>query len=120
MNRILLFLAMLATMTGTASAAKTKVKPKTDSVFIFTYSDNPHQGIKLAVSNDGKNSIRQMNMLSCDYGPWGAEKSVFTPYLYRKTKMNGSQYGASTVLRPVLQPPIPMTSSTGNRRNIQK
>ena len=86
MNRILLFLAMLATMTGTASAAKTKVKPKTDSVFIFAYSDNPHQGIKLAVSNDGKNSIRQMNMLSCDYGPWGAEKSVFTPYLYRENE----------------------------------
>ena len=53
-----------------------------DSVFIFTYAipQDPHKGIHIAYSSDGKSwkAIGQdQSFVSSDFGSWGSQKRMF-------------------------------------------
>jgi alpha-L-arabinofuranosidase len=64
-----------------------KIKNNTvDSVFIFTYSPDSREGLHLAESIDGKTWKEVGRILSCDYGPWGVEKRMFSPYLLKESE----------------------------------
>jgi alpha-L-arabinofuranosidase len=58
-----------------------------DSVYLFSYAtekNNSHNGLHFAWSSDKKNwhSIgNEFSYLRSDYGRWGSEKKMFTPYL---------------------------------------
>lgn len=57
-----------------------------DSVYVFAYSPDG-SGLRFAWSSDGGRWNRigpDYCFLSCDYGPWGSEKKMFHPVLYRQ------------------------------------
>jgi len=63
-----------------------------DSAYIFSYStlkNSGRNGLHLAWSNDRTNwnSIGpEHRFLFCDYGRWGSEKRLVTPYLFQDEK----------------------------------
>ncbi len=60
-----------------------------DSVYLFSYAsgkNNNHNGLHFAWSRDKKSwySIgNEFSFLKSDYGRWGSEKKMFTPYLFQ-------------------------------------
>src|SRR5689334_199287 len=60
-----------------------------DSAYLFSYAtgkNNNHNGLHFAWSRDGENWISigsEYGYLKCDYGRWGSEKKMFTPYLLK-------------------------------------
>ncbi len=60
-----------------------------DSAYIFAYStlkSGGHNGLHFAWSPDRKNWYAigpEMRFLFCDYGSWGSEKRLVTPFLFR-------------------------------------
>ncbi len=60
-----------------------------DSVMLFSYAttiDEGRSGLKYAWSIDGTewyDICDNSGFLKCDYGPWGAEKRMFSPKLFR-------------------------------------
>lgn len=62
-------------------------KNNLDSVYLFSYTtlkNNSHNGLHFAWSKDGNNwaSIgNEYSYLKCDYGKWGSEKRMISPYM---------------------------------------
>jgi alpha-L-arabinofuranosidase len=89
--RLLIFLVTLFLGTNVVGAQikKTDGKPhQLDSLFIFTYSPGPRNGLHLAVSENGTDWHEVGTLLTSDYGQWGAEKRMFNPYLYRESEQS--------------------------------
>ena len=72
-----------------ARVKKTGTKPhQPDSLYIFTYSPDLHNGLHLAISDNGIDWREMGVLLTCDYGQWGAEKRMINPYLYRESEQS--------------------------------
>jgi alpha-L-arabinofuranosidase len=77
-----LYLAVLTCLTHTVSA---KYDP--DSVYLFSYATEKnyhHNGLHFAWSLDKQQWHpigNEWGFLKSDYGPWGSEKKMFSPYL---------------------------------------
>lgn len=62
---------------------------KPDSVYLFAYStvkNNNHNGLHFAWSQDKTNWIAigpEHSFVRCDYGRWGSQKKMFSPYLFK-------------------------------------
>lgn len=62
-----------------------------DSVYLFAYAtvkDKGHSGLHFAWSADGKQwnlAGSEYGYVKSDYGPWGAEKQLNSPYLFQNT-----------------------------------
>jgi len=91
MNRIL-FLLMLNMFFIQQIFAKTPAMPmmnQPDSVYLFAYSsekDAGHSGLHFAWSIDQENWVSigpDFRFLFCDYGRWGVEKRLVTPFLFQ-------------------------------------
>ena len=73
------------------SSRTTAITNEPDSVYLFSYTtlqDQGRGGLKLAWSTDAAQwqSIGNgYSFVRCDYGPWGREKRMFQPQLYRGT-----------------------------------
>jgi len=74
--------------------AKTGLLNGPDSVYIFAYTlseKSGDDGLHFAWSTDRKNwNSLYHKFLRCDYGMWGAEKKMYSPYLFRD--INGLWY----------------------------
>lgn len=87
-----LFLLMLNLFFFQQIFAKAPALPmmnQPDSVYLFAYSsekDAGHSGLHFAWSIDQGNWVSigpDFRFLFCDYGRWGAEKRLVTPFLFR-------------------------------------
>ncbi|WP_207535955.1 alpha-L-arabinofuranosidase C-terminal domain-containing protein [Desertivirga arenae] len=83
-NFLLSLVFILATLCPGTSFAINKVGyDRPDSVYLFSYGTN---GLRFAWSLDKQNWTRIGNgyiFLKSDYGTWGAEKKMYTPYLFK-------------------------------------
>jgi len=76
-------------MSISAFAARGNSNTKPEKVFLFAYAtdkDKGHNGLHFAWSSDKKNWHAigpEHSFLRCDYGRWGAEKRMLTPYLFK-------------------------------------
>lgn len=83
------FLVLLFTFSGAAHAQKKGSASQPDSVYLFAYAtqkDNNHNGLHFAWSTDKENWHRigpEYSFVRSDYGRWGSEKRMLTPYLTR-------------------------------------
>lgn len=65
------------------------VKNEPDSAFIFAYTttkNNNHDGLHFAWSINKESWYPigpEYGFVKCDYGPWGAEKKMFSPFLFQ-------------------------------------
>ncbi|MES2775007.1 MAG: alpha-L-arabinofuranosidase C-terminal domain-containing protein [Bacteroidota bacterium] len=81
---IALAVAFLLVLQTTAFGRKTDP----DSVYLFSYAtlkNNSHNGLHFAWSRDGDNWVsigNEFSYLKSDYGRWGSEKKMFSPYLF--------------------------------------
>ena len=77
---------MLPLFTGHCVALTTTTASQQDSVWLFSYTtgkDGNKSGLQLAWSADGQSWTRignEYGFLTCDYGRWGAEKRMYSPY----------------------------------------
>jgi alpha-L-arabinofuranosidase len=82
--RIALTVIILFVLQDAAFASK----KNPDSVYLFSYStlkNNSHNGLHFAWSRDGDNWIsigNEYGYVKSDYGRWGSEKKMFSPYLF--------------------------------------
>jgi len=90
MKRTFLLLSLIAVLIGQATfGAVTPVSNQPDSVYLFSYAtakNSNTNGLHFAWSTNLENwtSIGpEMRFLFCDYGRWGVEKRMITPYLFR-------------------------------------
>ena len=90
MKRTILLLCLIALMIGQKTqGAVTLTKNQPDSVYLFSYATDKnanHNGLHFAWSTDQENwkSIGpEFRFLFCDYGRWGTEKRMITPFLFR-------------------------------------
>ena len=73
----------------TTFGAVTQISNQPDSVYLFSYATTKNSntnGLHFAWSTDQQNwtSIGpEMRFLFCDYGRWGVEKRMITPFLFR-------------------------------------
>lgn len=80
---------MMCGLCGMLHTVEAKVTNEPDSVFLFSYAttqDAGRSGLKYAWSPDRKqwNDIGNgLSYVRCDYGPWGREKRMFNPRLWR-------------------------------------
>lgn len=89
MNKItfLLLLSLFSLQQILASNSVTTNQP--DSVYLFSYSlkdDGGHSGLHFAYSTDHENWVSigpNFRFLFCDYGRWGKEKRLVTPFLFQ-------------------------------------
>jgi Alpha-L-arabinofuranosidase len=87
MKKLLSLLWLVALICGQALSAKSVNEP--DSVYLFAYStqkSNGHSGMLYAWSPDRRSwsSIgSEYRFLACDYGRWGAEKRLVSPFLFQ-------------------------------------
>ncbi|WP_288206473.1 alpha-L-arabinofuranosidase C-terminal domain-containing protein [uncultured Parabacteroides sp.] len=83
------FLILSACFSGPSFAKAGDLASKPDSAYLFSYAtdkDNNHNGLHFAWSTDKKNWHRigpEHSFLRCDYGRWGTEKRMLSPYLIR-------------------------------------
>lgn len=83
---LLSFISFLFVQTGVGAARPMTNEP--DSVYLFSYATTKNSntnGLHFAWSTDQKNwtSIGpEMRFLFCDYGRWGVEKRMITPFLF--------------------------------------
>lgn len=89
MQRTFILLILTTLLFGqTALATVTPASNAPDSVFLFSYSTTKNSntnGLHFAWSTDQENwkSIGpEMRFLFCDYGRWGVEKRMITPFLH--------------------------------------
>ncbi len=80
--------AMAAFPLGATLCAQTVFHTsKPDSVYLFSYATNKdygHLGLHFAYSTDGENWMsigNERSFLKCDYGAWGAQKRMLTPWI---------------------------------------
>jgi len=90
MKRTFLLLSLIALLFGQITfGAVTPTSNQPDSVYLFSYATTKNSntnGLHFAWSTDQQNwtSIGpEMRFLFCDYGRWGVEKRMITPYLFR-------------------------------------
>ncbi|MDP4208450.1 MAG: alpha-L-arabinofuranosidase C-terminal domain-containing protein [Bacteroidota bacterium] len=89
MKKIIILLSLVALILGQTAFAATKMKNEPDSVYLFSYATKKnmgHNGLHFAWSIDRKNWNAigpELRYLFCDYGRWGAEKRMLTPFLFR-------------------------------------
>lgn len=88
MKKIFLFLCLSALLTlQSAFAIITKMGNRPDSVYLFSYStakDAGRTGLHFAWSTNQGNWVSigpEFRFLFCDYGRWGVEKRLVTPFL---------------------------------------
>ncbi len=87
MRKLLSLLWLVALISGQTLWAKSVNEP--DSAYIFAYStqkSNGHSGLLFAWSSNHKswNSIGpEFRFLFSDYGRWGSEKRLVSPYLFQ-------------------------------------
>lgn len=100
MKPILLLLSLIALMVGqNVLGAVTRMTNEPDSVYLFSYATTKNSntnGLHFAWSTDQENwtSIGpEMRFLFCDYGRWGVEKRMITPFLFRAPDECGTVYG---------------------------
>lgn len=71
-----------------SQSAVAKPTNEPDSVYVFAYStgnNKDHNGLHFAWSVDGDNWLTigpEHSFLRCDYGRWGAEKRMLSPFLF--------------------------------------
>jgi len=90
MKRTSLLLCLIALLVGqTTFGSITQMTNQPDSVYLFSYSTTRNSntnGLHFAWSTNQENwtSIGpEMRFLFCDYGRWGVEKRMITPFLFR-------------------------------------
>lgn len=90
MKRTFLLLCLAVLLIGqTTFGSVTPISNQPDSVYLFSYATTKNSntnGLHFAWSTDQKNwtSIGpEMRFLFCDYGRWGVEKRMITPFLFR-------------------------------------
>ena len=107
-----LLIALLAACSQPMFSRTTIIHNEPDSVYLFSYTTLPDEGrggLKLAWSTDANQWMSIGNgysFLKCDYGPWGHEKRMFAPELYRlddgswyctwQLNPGGKEYGGAT------------------------
>lgn len=85
-NFVCLFLATVLLL-PLALAANSRFANEPDSVYLFSYAtgrNNNHNGLHFAWSQDRRNWYaigNEYGFLRSDYGRWGTEKRMITPYL---------------------------------------
>lgn len=73
----------------TVAINQTVLANEPDSVYLFSYAtvkDKGHSGLHFAWSVDGKNWNlvgNEYGFVKCDYGPWGQQKQINSPYLFQ-------------------------------------
>jgi len=89
MKRTIILLCLIILMIGEHSmGAVTAIRNQPDSVYLFAYATDKnanHNGLHFAWSIDQENwkSIGpEFRFLFCDYGRWGAEKRMISPFLF--------------------------------------
>lgn len=81
------FLILTTLFPGSSYARTGELASKPDSAYLFSYAtgkDNNHNGLHFAWSNDRENWHRigpEHSFLRSDYGRWGSEKRMLSPYL---------------------------------------
>lgn len=87
--RLILFVFLQSIIFQSAYPAVHKIQNESDSAYIFAYAtvkDDNHNGLHFAWSLD-KESWHvvgaEHSFVRCDYGRWGSEKKMFSPYLLR-------------------------------------
>lgn len=89
MNRIALLLILCLSTVGQIYAGNTLMPNPPDSAYLFSYSlneDGGHSGLHFAYSTDQQNWVSigpDFCFLFCDYGRWGKEKRLVTPFLFQ-------------------------------------
>ncbi len=90
MKRTLILLSLIALLFGqTAFGAVIPMTNEPDSVYLFSYAtakNSNMNGLHFAWSTDQENWTPigpEMRFLFCDYGRWGVEKRMITPFLFR-------------------------------------
>lgn len=90
MKRTFVLLFLITLLAGqTALGAVGQMTNQPDSVYLFSYATTKNSntnGLHFAWSTDQENwtSIGpEMRFLFCDYGRWGVEKRMITPFLFR-------------------------------------
>ncbi len=56
---------------------------KDSTCLIFVYSPAPNQGLHLAYRTDDDRWVDVGQLCSSDYGPWGAEKKMYNPFVMK-------------------------------------
>ena len=51
---------------------------------IFIYSPAPNQGLHLAYFTDEERWVDVGQLCASDYGPWGAEKKMYNPFVVKE------------------------------------
>lgn len=90
MSKNLLLLTIIALLKiQTVLGMTTSMPNPPDSVYLFSYSlkeDGGHSGLHFAYSTDNQQSWVSIGpnfrFLFCDYGAWGKEKRLVTPFLF--------------------------------------
>ena len=90
MRRTFLLLCLIALLIGqTTLGAVTQMANQPDSVYLFSYAtikNSNTNGLHFAWSTDQENWTAigsEMRFLFCDYGRWGVEKRMITPFLFQ-------------------------------------
>ncbi|QJD94876.1 alpha-L-arabinofuranosidase [Mucilaginibacter robiniae] len=92
MNRCWLWCLMVVFVQQTVSGKVLNRKDVPDSAYLFSYAttkNNNHDGLQFAWSRDKETWHvigEDFSYLKSDYGPWGSEKRMITPYLYKDAK----------------------------------
>lgn len=53
---------------------------------IFIYSPAPNQGLHLAYFTDDERWVDVGQLCASDYGPWGAEKKMYNPFVVKSQR----------------------------------
>ena len=90
MKRTSLLLCLILLLFGqTTFGSVTQISNQPDSVYLFSYAtaqNSNTNGLHFAWSTDQQNWTPigpEMRFLFCDYGRWGVEKRMITPFLFR-------------------------------------
>lgn len=90
MNKTFILLTIIALMSGKmATGTATQLNNQPDSVYLFSYATEKNSnmnGLHFAWSTDQENWKPigpEFRFLFCDYGRWGVEKRMITPFLFQ-------------------------------------
>ncbi|MCH4186631.1 MAG: alpha-N-arabinofuranosidase [Prevotella sp.] len=92
-NKLLfLFVACLLTLSGKAQPLPLyTITGRDTTVQIFLYSPGISEGLHAAYLDGNQNWQELGQVLTCDYGPWGSGKKMYTPFV---TKANDGSWRA--------------------------
>lgn len=89
MIQLLVVSAAMTMMAGNGRVrivSRVQVKQTVDSALIFTYSPSPRGGLFVAAFGEDHRWKTLCGILTSDYGNWGSEKRMVSPYLFRKSE----------------------------------